>query len=806
MKHLKNYHLLFQIGGKLLTILVCLMIWQTAANGQNLKADYQFQGNFNSSVAGAPGLINISGTASFQLDTVDGYARQTVRFPANAGLSLNTVNVVPNNSYTVVMLFRLDNVTGTRRRVFDAKQGLSDSCGLYVGTNSRLDIETTATTLIYPNTYIQVAIVRDSTGNIRIQRDGFTFTNSTDGSCYLNNDNLRFFRDDMVVPNEASAGNVARIRLYDAPLTAAQVRALDRLPNANGGGDQSLLFHTTRHNFPEIYSMNADGGNQRRLTNNAVADYNARWSPDKSKIVFTRGGTTEQIWIMNADGSGQTQLTNTTNNDHAPSFKPDGSKIVFSRCDASFVCDIYTMNTDGTNQQPFSGATQPAIDEDIASYSPDGTKILFGSIQVNPNIPTSGLYSLTETGFINRLTAPTLPIGDREARYSANGSKIAFARFPDVVTGANPGGIEIYTANADGTNETRITNNAWLDSNPFWSPDGTKLSFHSQRDIAVNEIYTMNAANGGNVERLTFNSAADFLSDWYATPTSVNRTPFDFDGDGRADLSVFRPSNSFWYLNGSQTGFTSAQFGLTFDKLAPADYDGDGKTDIAVWRDEPADIDRANFYILNSSTNTVRIEQFGRTGDDPSVVGDWDGDQKADVAVYRNGVGFEQRSHFYYRPSSQPGVNFVSLQWGVNGDKPMRGDYDGDGKLDAAVFRPIDNVWYIRNSLNGALRSDYWGIASDKFVPADYDGDSKTDLAVVRNGIWYIKQSSNNQARYENFGLSTDVLVPADYDGDGKVDLAVFRDGQWYLSQSTSGFTAQTFGNSTDQPVPRLGN
>ncbi|MGC2234655.1 MAG: S8 family serine peptidase [Pyrinomonadaceae bacterium] len=272
------------------------------------------------------------------------------------------------------------------------------------------------------------------------------------------------------------------------------------------------------------------------------------------------------------------------------------------------------------------------------------------------------------------------------------------------------------------------------------------------------------------------------------------RTPFDFDGDGKSDLSVFRSSNMNWYINRSSNNqLSGAQFGLSSDKLAPADFDGDGKTDIAVRREA-----EGNFYILNSSDNSVRVENFGLAGDVLSV-GDWDSDGKADLAVYRAGA----QSFFYYRGSlNNPSGSVTSIAWGISGDFPQRGDFDGDSKADAAVFRPSNNVWYILQSSNNSVRYDYWGLGTDKFVPADYDGDAKIDLAVFRNGVWYIKQSANNQPRYEYYGLSTDTLVPADYDGDGKIDVAIFRNGQWYLNQSTSGLTVANFGLNGDAPIP----
>jgi len=325
--------------------------------------------------------------------------------------------------------------------------------------------------------------------------------------------------------------------------------------------------------------------------------------------------------------------------------------------------------------------------------------------------------------------------------------------------------------------------------------------------IAAGVENVINATTG----TANINIAVARYSNTPGNPTVNNPTLrfADFDGDTRTDVSVFR--SGVWYINpsGSPSFAPNApnaaygvQFGQPGDVTVPADYDGDGKSDIAVWRGAAF----ANFYILNSSNNTFRAEQFGTNGDNPTVSGDWDADGKADLAVYRGAA----QSFFYYRPSSQPGVNFVPVQWGTSGDTPIFGDFDGDRKLDPAVYRPANNTFYVRQSSNGSALIRQWGNAqTDAIFAGDFDGDGKSDFAVQRfsgtdAGTWYVAQSGGTTRAFV-WGLGSDVPVPADYDGDGRMDVAVFRRSirTWYILQSATN-TAQfsVFGASGDFPLP----
>ncbi len=273
---------------------------------------------------------------------------------------------------------------------------------------------------------------------------------------------------------------------------------------------------------------------------------------------------------------------------------------------------------------------------------------------------------------------------------------------------------------------------------------------------------------------------------------------------------MFRPSNGFWYeLRSRNNVFFALQFGQATDRIAPADYDGDGKTDIAVFRDTVAGAgNSAYFYITRSVDNSFVPVQFGATGDVP-VTGDWDGDGKADLAVYRDGSLTGGQSFFYYRPSSQPTVNFNTIPLGVTGDKPLVGDFDGDGRIDPAVFRASSATWIILKSSINQITQTTFGLSTDIPAPADFDGDGITNLAVFRpsNGFWYIARPTGNPAQnFEavQFGANGDRPVPADYDGDGRADVAVFRpaNGSWYILRSSEGLTGVQFGTSEDRPIP----
>ena len=241
---------------------------------------------------------------------------------------------------------------------------------------------------------------------------------------------------------------------------------------------------------------------------------------------------------------------------------------------------------------------------------------------------------------------------------------------------------------------------------------------------------------------------------------------------------------------------------LTSQGTRMADFDRDDKTDLAI--------QRGSYFFAQKSGGgmTFNLQTFFGA----SVIPEMSEQRLPNLLLDRNTVVFAIRGipnvsgGMYRRISESSGELYFGAIWGLAGDIPTGGDFDGNGQLDMTVFRPSDGVWYSIFGENDQFRFVSWGTAGDKPVPADYDYDGKTDFAVYRpsTGTWWIKRSSDGGSVAVKFGVAADIPVTGDYDADGRADLTVYRpsEGNWYQYLTTEGFRVIRFGLAGDIPVP----
>lgn len=273
-------------------------------------------------------------------------------------------------------------------------------------------------------------------------------------------------------------------------------------PNIKPPQGTWLAFSATRNSNTDIYLLDLEAARQdaeqavKRLTTHPTSDFDPTWSPDGTQIAFRsqRDGN-DEIYLMNADGTCQINLTNDPANDWSPSWSPDGTRLAFAHFfdDKSFT-DIVVINVDGSGFKRLTTAHG-----EYPAWSPDGTRIAFAS--------------------------------------------------------ARDGNYEIYVMNADGMNQTRLTNNPAYDMSPVWSPDGTRIAFDTQRDffppreVGIGpefEIHIINADGSGDI-RLTNNTEEDRFPAWDPNMTIAftrNGILFMVSPDGSEQTQLF-DSGSF---------------------------------------------------------------------------------------------------------------------------------------------------------------------------------------------------------------------------------------------------------------------
>ena len=265
------------------------------------------------------------------------------------------------------------------------------------------------------------------------------------------------------------------------------------------GGVVAYCYQPMIAGVKQIWVVNADGTGNQRLVNSSLELNHHDFSPDGTRLALVSypTDTTQSIYVVNTDGSNLTRITAAPGVvDTDPAWSPDGTRIAFTRVQPapSQREEIWMMNADGSDQR-FIGILGMAPE-----WSPSGARLIYSTL-VSGNYD---IYTANPNGADERRLTST-PASERFPAWSPDGTRIAFA---SVASGTgNTAGDQpywdLYVMNADGSDVERLTDNTAFDAYPKWSPDGSRISFESDRHQAGKfEVYVMNA-NGSDVRRLT---------------------------------------------------------------------------------------------------------------------------------------------------------------------------------------------------------------------------------------------------------------------------------------------------------------
>ena len=269
----------------------------------------------------------------------------------------------------------------------------------------------------------------------------------------------------------------------------AALLALGAGPGCENRPTGDLAFSSVRDGNSDIYIVNGDGTDLRRVTSASTRELEPCWSPDASRIAYQSRRPSWGIFTSQLDGTDEQQVS--TSLSWSPNWSPDGEWIAYST--GSAICR--TSPTGEASELLTQGGNCGRPD-----WSPDGRAIVFHSTRSGNN----EIHILwLEDGTIERITEH--PARDFQANWSPDGERIAFASDRD-------GDLEIYTIRVDGTDLVQLTDNEVDDMLPAWSPDGRWIAFVSSRD-GNREIYIVQP-DGACPIRLTDNPGDDMYPAW----------------------------------------------------------------------------------------------------------------------------------------------------------------------------------------------------------------------------------------------------------------------------------------------------
>lgn len=279
------------------------------------------------------------------------------------------------------------------------------------------------------------------------------------------------------------------------------------LAGCGGGGDPrpDLVFVSTRDGDYALYAMNADGGRQKRVseeqgeesTRAVFFQVEPAFAPDGRRIAYaSRSGENFDIYVTGVDGANVQRLTATGADERGPSFSPDGTHIAFSRGQSG---DLYVAAADGSDARRIGS---DSADEAEPAWSPDGESIAF--VRRTPGTSAREIWVVRPDG-TGRRRVTSLRAASYTPSWSPDGERLAFT------SDARDSHFEIYSIGVDGSGLRRLTFSEDDAFDPAWALDGSSIAFSRGGAVVVAEL-------AGGEERLTDPDNNDSSPVWNPRP------------------------------------------------------------------------------------------------------------------------------------------------------------------------------------------------------------------------------------------------------------------------------------------------
>ncbi len=289
-----------------------------------------------------------------------------------------------------------------------------------------------------------------------------------------------------------------------SPAISPVKKAVPTSESGLGKGNGLILFHSERAGNFDIWLLTESKGTFKQLTNSPERDIEPSWSPDGTKIAFASGRDDPeniQIYLMNADGTEQKRLTQNLKSDNwRPRWAPDGRKILYqsNRNVSKRGFDLYVINVDGSNDHAI---TSSPYNESSGDWSPDGKRIVY----VSDRDGYRDIYVMNSDGSDPvKLTDDFFD--DNHPRWSPDGKWILF-------DSDREGRYGIYVMRPDGSKVRRVTGYQGDAVTGTWAEGGKRIIFSSNREGKDWELYSINS-DGSGLMRLTFTKGVDRFPDW----------------------------------------------------------------------------------------------------------------------------------------------------------------------------------------------------------------------------------------------------------------------------------------------------